>query len=93
MKGRYDTTGNLEAQFEPGSNGRVLVNKLGIADAEDMDDVELDLLKRLHEDVFTPWDDRKTDYLAAIQAGMTNYGPMKGLVRRVLRETARNVDD
>ena len=212
MKGRYDTTGNLEAQFEPGSNGRVLVNKLGIADAEDMDDVELDLLKRLHDDVFdsvetdqrltvadirewhrrwlgnvyvwagsyrtfnmgkggfqfaasgqvprlmdnldkevlavrtpctgmsedqlaeaiavvhvelilihpfregngrlsrllasvmalqagrrqldyTPWDDRKTDYLAAIQAGMTNYGPMKGLVRRVLRETARNVDD
>ena len=42
---------------------------------------------------YTPWDDRKTDYLAAIQAGMTNYGPMKGLVRRVLRETARNVDD
>ena len=66
---------------------------LGIADAEDMDDVELDLLKRLHEDAFTPWDDRKTDHLAAIQAGMTNYGPMKGLVRRVLRETARNVDD
>ena len=42
---------------------------------------------------YTPWNDRKTDYLAAIQAGMTNYGPMKGLVRRVLRETARNVDD
>ena len=212
MKGRYDTTGNVEAQFEPGSNGSVLVNKLGIADAEEMDDVELDLLKRLgggggggggggerltvadirewhrrwlgnvyvwagsyrtlnmgkggfqfaassqvprlmdnlDQDVlavrtpctgmsedqlaeaiaivhvelilihpfregngrlsrllasvmalqagrgqldYTPWDDRKTDYLAAIQAGMTNYEPMKGLVRQVLHETARNVDD
>ena len=34
----------------------------------------------------------KTDYFAAIQAGMSTM-PMKGLVRRVLRETARNVDD
>ena len=122
MKDRYDTTGNVEAQFEPGSNGRVLVNKLGIADAEEdqlaeaiaVVHVELILihpfregngrLSRLLASVialqggsrqleYTPWDDRKTDYLAAIQAGMTNYGPMKGLVRRVLRDTARNVDD
>ena len=42
---------------------------------------------------YTHWDKRKTDYLAAIQAGMSGYEPMKGLVRRVLRETARNVDD
>ena len=42
---------------------------------------------------YTHWDKRKTDYFAAIQAGMSDYGPMKGLVRRVLRETARNVDD
>jgi len=41
---------------------------------------------------YTPWDDCKTDYVASIQAGMTDYGPMKGLVRRVLRETARNAD-
>ena len=32
MTGRYNTTGNVEAQFEPGSDGRVLANKLGIAD-------------------------------------------------------------
>lgn len=212
MKGRYDVSGNVEAQFEPGSNGRVLANKLGISDAEEMDDVELDLLERLHEDVFglvetdqrltvsdirewhrrwlgnvyawagsyrtvnigkggfqfaacgqvprlmdnldnevlsvrtpctgmsedqlaeaiavvhvelilihpfrdgngrlsrllasvmalqaggrqldyTIWDENKADYLAAVQAGMTDYEPMKGLVRRVLRDTARNEDD
>lgn len=30
MTDRYDTTGNLEAQTQPGSNGQVLVNKLGV---------------------------------------------------------------
>ena len=211
MTGRYDTTGNLEARFEPGSNDRVLANKLGISDSEDMDDVELGLLKRLHEDVFgsvetdqritvsdirewhrrwlgniyiwagsyrtvnmgkggfqfaassqvprlmesldrdvlsvrtpcagmsedqlaeaiavvhvelilihpfregngrlsrllasvmalqagrrqldyTTWDQRKADYLAAIQAGMTDYVPMKNLVKRALHEAARSSD-
>ena len=53
MKGRYDTTGNLEAQLEPSSNDRVLA-KLGISNVDVME-------------------------------------PMKGLVRRVLREAARNV--
>ena len=212
MTGRYDTTGNVEAQFEPDSNDRVLANKLGISDPEEMDDIELGLLNTLHEDVigsveaeqpimvadvcewhrswlgnvyvwagryrtlnmgkgdfqfaasgqiprlmgkldeeilsvhtpctamsedhlteaiavvhvelilihpfregngrlsrllanvmalqagwpeldYTPWDDCKTDYVASIQAGMTDYEPMKSLVRRVLRETARNADD
>ena len=212
MNGRYDTAGNVEAQFAPGSNGLVLANKLGISDADDMDDVELALLDRLYEDALgsvkvdqrvtvadirewhrrwlgsvydwagryrtvnmskgnftfaasaqvprlmdnldkevlavrtpctgmsedqlteaiavvhvelilihpfregngrlsrllanvmalqagrpeldcTPWDRRKADYFAAIQAGMTDYGPMKGLVRRVLRETAGNADE
>ena len=51
MIGRYDTTGNVEAQFEPGSDGRVLANKLGVADPKEMDDIELDLLNRLHKDV------------------------------------------
>ncbi len=211
MTGCYDTTGNIEAQFEPGSNSRVLANKLGISDPEEMEDIELSLLNGLHDDVigsaeadqpitvadicewhrswlenvyvwagryrtlnmgkgdflfaasgqiqslmdnldkrilpvhtpctgmsedrlteaiavvhvelilihpfregngrlsrllanvmalqagwpeldYTPWDDSKTDYVASIQSGMTDYGPMKGLVRRVLRETARNAD-
>ena len=51
MTGRYDTAGNAEAQLEPGSNGRILVNKLGICDPEEIDNIELDLLKQLHEDV------------------------------------------
>ena len=51
MTGRYNTTGNVEAQFEPGSDGRVLANKLGIADPKEMDDIELDLLNRLYKDV------------------------------------------
>ena len=51
MTGRYDTAGNVEAQFEPGSNGRVLANKLGISDPDEMEDVEVGLLNRLHEDV------------------------------------------
>ena len=211
MTGRYGTAGNVEAQFELGSNGRVLANKLGISDPEEMEDVEVGLLNRLHEDVigtievnqpttvadicewprrwldnvyawagryrtlnmakgdflfaasgqiprlmdnldkeifpvhtpctgmsedrlteaiavvhvelilihpfpdgngrlsrllanvmalqagwpeldYTPWDDCKNDYVALIQAGMTDYGPTKSLVRRGLRETARNAD-
>ena len=37
---------------------------------------------------YTPWDDYKTDYFAAIQAGISDYEPMKRLVRPVLREAA-----
>ncbi|MEJ2424659.1 MAG: Fic family protein [Candidatus Thiodiazotropha sp.] len=46
---RYDTSGNPEAEFEQGSNGLVLKNKLGIRDASEMDDVELDLLMQLYD--------------------------------------------
>ena len=62
MNGRYDTTGNVESQFEPGGP---------------------------HLD-YTHWDNRKTDYFAAIQAGMSDHEPMRGLVRRVLREAVGN---
>lgn len=212
MNGKYDTTGNVEAQFEPGSDDRVLVNKLGVSNAEEIDDIELGLLDRLHDDVLgsiemdqrltvadlcewhrrwlgnvyswagryrtlsmakgdfmfaasdqvpklmdnldkevlsdhtpcagmsedqlaeaiavvhvelilihpfregngrlsrllasvmalqagwpeldcTPWDERKADYFAAIRAGLSDYGPMKGLVRRALRRTAKNADE
>ena len=41
MTDRYDTSGNTEAQFEPGSDQTVLVNKLGITDSVEMVDVEL----------------------------------------------------
>lgn len=47
--GRYDTASNPEAEFESGSNGSVLVNKPGIADPAEMDEVELDLLVQLYD--------------------------------------------
>ena len=52
MNDRYDTTSNIEAQFEPGSSDRVLTNKLGISDPLEMNEIELDLLNRLHEETF-----------------------------------------
>jgi len=38
--GRYDVSGLVEAQFEPGSHKRVLRNMLGISRKLDMDDAE-----------------------------------------------------
>ena len=43
--GRYDTSDLLEAQFEPGSRGRVLRNKLGIKRKREMDETESVALK------------------------------------------------
>lgn len=37
---RYDTSGLIEAQFEPGSRGRVLKNLLGIKSKREMDRIE-----------------------------------------------------
>lgn len=51
MSDRYDTTGNPEDQFQPDSNNQVLLNKLGISDVKEMDDVELVLLEQLYDDV------------------------------------------
>lgn len=47
MPDRYDTSGNLEGQFQPGSNDQVLRNKLDITDHAQMDNIELDLLVQL----------------------------------------------
>lgn len=40
MPNRYDTSGLSEAQFEPGSRGRVLKNLLGIRSKREMDALE-----------------------------------------------------
>src|SRR3989338_3002302 len=37
---KYDTSGLIEAQFEPGSHGRVLKNRLGIKGRKEMDEAE-----------------------------------------------------
>lgn len=38
--GKYSTTGLIEAQFEPGSRGIVLKNKLGIKRKKEIDEAE-----------------------------------------------------
>lgn len=44
--GRYDVSGFTETQFEPGSNGLVLKNRLGIKSAQEMDVAEARALER-----------------------------------------------
>jgi len=38
---------------------------------------------------YTRWDENRTDYFAAIQADLTDYEPMKRLIRQAIRGTAR----
>lgn len=45
--GRYNVSGLVEAQYEPGSNDRVLKNRLGIVSPTAMDDVEVRALEKL----------------------------------------------
>jgi len=51
MADRYDTSTQLEGQYEPGSNDQVLANKLSIVDPEEMDEIEAELLSQLTEAV------------------------------------------
>ena len=44
MADRYDTTGNPEGVYQPGSNDKVLLNKLGITDLLEMEEIEFDQL-------------------------------------------------
>lgn len=52
MTDRYDTSGNPEGRYQPGSDNQVLLNKLGITDPAEMEDAELDLLNQLSEAIF-----------------------------------------
>lgn len=52
MTDRYHVPGTQGA-FQPGSDERVLANKLGITQPEDMDELELELLNQLYEDVLS----------------------------------------
>lgn len=44
-KNRYDTSNLMESQFEPGSNGKVLKNKLGLISAKEIDQIEAEMLE------------------------------------------------
>ncbi|MEO8748718.1 MAG: hypothetical protein ABI379_13865, partial [Rhodanobacter sp.] len=50
MNGRYDA-GEAQGTYEPGSGDRVLRNRLGVTDPDEMDEIELDLLAQLYQAV------------------------------------------
>lgn len=85
MSDRYDATGN-EAAFEPGSDGQVLANKLGITLVEEMADLELDLLAELYERVLGPDFPERRLRFADIEAWhrrwLGNVYPWAGRVRQ-----------
>lgn len=47
MRDRYDA--GMHGDFEPGSEDRVLCNKLRVTDPDEMDEIELRLLQQLYE--------------------------------------------
>lgn len=51
MSDRYDVSGSIEAQFEPGSDGQVLRNRLGIVDPGQLENLEFDRLFKLEEEL------------------------------------------
>ena len=53
MSDRYDLSGSAEGQYQPGSDGLILLNKLGITDIQEMNDLELDLLEQLYDVVLS----------------------------------------
>jgi cell filamentation protein len=54
--GHYDASGLIEAQFEPGSRGRVLRNLLGIRSKREMDQVEAQEQLRTLEELVRIYD-------------------------------------
>lgn len=54
---RYDVSGLPEAQFEPGSNGQVLKNRLGILSKQDMDVVEARALEQAMDVLVRTYDE------------------------------------
>ena len=55
---RYDVSGLVEAQFEPGSGGRVLRNRLGIRTRRKMDEVEAKALQKAVDALVRKYDER-----------------------------------
>jgi len=53
MTNRYDTSTSSEGQYQSGSNELVLLNKLGITDLTEINQLELELLDQLTEVLLT----------------------------------------
>ena len=56
--GRYDASDSSEAQYEPGSSGEVLRNRLGIKSKKKMDDVEAKALEKTLDELVRTISDR-----------------------------------
>ena len=54
---RYDVSGLTEVQFEPGSNGQVLKNLLGITSSTEMDIVEASALVKTMDSLVRMYDE------------------------------------
>lgn len=54
---RYDVSGLPEAQFEPGSHGQVLKNRLGIVSKQQMDDAEAKSLQQSTDELIRKYDE------------------------------------
>lgn len=90
--GRYDVSGLIEAQYEPGSDDSVLRNLLGIVDSEEMDRVEARALSETHTEMLLvhPFRDgngriaRLLSTLMALQAGLPllDFSLIRGLEKR-----------
>ena len=52
MGNRYEALGT-QSEFQPGSDGQVLRNLLGITSPDEMYEIELDLLNQLYQSIFT----------------------------------------
>ena len=54
---RYDVSDLPEAQFEPGSNGQVLKNRLGVTSRQEMDGIEARALERALDNLVRTYDE------------------------------------
>ena len=94
--GRYDTSGLVEGQLEPGSRGRVLKNKLGITGRRLMDEVEAREQLRVLQKFVAIYECEHRFTAAEICSmhkvwlGMDyEYEPMQKILRAVIKRTLR----
>lgn len=86
MGNRYEASGS-QSEFESGSDGQVLRNLLDITSAEEMDEIELDLLDQLYQSIFRKeFPDRRltvADLKSWHHQWLGNVYPWAGEVRNV----------
>lgn len=71
--GRYDVSSSAEAQFEPGSSGQVLKNRLAIKSPRDMEVVETRALGRVMVELVREYDEQHSFTAADICAIHKNW--------------------